>query len=126
MALNTPPPASSPAALARMRRQRRQDTQPEVTVRRLLYARGYRYRVHTPVPGMKRRSIDISFPKLRVAVFLDGCFWHGCPAHCTDARANGAWWREKIARNRQRDAETASHLEELGWVVLRYWEHVTP
>ncbi|MEU1475921.1 very short patch repair endonuclease [Streptomyces sp. NPDC005760] len=117
------PPASSPAVSARMSRQASRNTQPELTVRRLLHAEGLRYRVHYPVPGMPRRSMDIAFSKLRIAVFLDGCYWHGCPQHATHPRANAEWWRSKLERNVARDRETTDHLTAAGWTVLRFWEH---
>lgn len=117
------PTASSPAVSARMSRQASRDTQPEMTVRRLLHADGLRYRVHYPVPGMPRRSMDIAFSKLRIAVFLDGCYWHGCPEHATHPRANAEWWRTKLNRNISRDRETTDLLTVAGWAVLRFWEH---
>ncbi|RCG23758.1 very short patch repair endonuclease [Streptomyces diacarni] len=109
-----------------MSRQARQDTSPEVAVRKLLHAHGRRYRLHRPVPGMSRRTIDIAFPGPRVAVFVDGCFWHSCPQHATSPKANSSWWQQKLARNAQRDQETTRHLEGLGWQVLRFWEHEAP
>ncbi|MEX1656728.1 very short patch repair endonuclease [Streptomyces pseudovenezuelae] len=115
--------ASSPAVSARMSRQASRNTQPELTVRRLLHAEGLRYRVHYPVPGMPRRSMDIAFSRLRIAVFLDGCYWHGCPQHATRPRANAEWWRSKLERNIARDLETTDHLTAAGWTVLRFWEH---
>ncbi|KUL38294.1 very short patch repair endonuclease [Streptomyces regalis] len=109
-----------------MSRQNSRDTAPEVAVRRLLYATGLRYRVNVPVPGMPRRTIDIVFPKAKIAVFLDGCFWHGCPEHATQPKANAEWWRAKLDKNIARDQETTEHLREAGWMVLRYWEHEVP
>lgn len=106
-----------------MSRQNRRDTAPEVAVRRILHAGGLRYRVNAPVPGMPRRTIDIVFPKAKVAVFLDGCFWHGCPQHATSPKANAEWWRTKLDKNMARDAETTEHLTHEGWTVLRFWEH---
>lgn len=106
-----------------MSRQTSRDTAPEVAVRKLLHASGYRYRVNMRVPDMPRRTIDIVFPRVKIAVFLDGCFWHGCPQHATQPKANAAWWREKLDRNMARDRETTEHLADLGWVVLRFWEH---
>jgi DNA mismatch endonuclease (patch repair protein) len=106
-----------------MSRQASRDTAQELAVRRLLYSRGLRYRVNVPVPGMARRTADIAFKGPRVAVFLDGCFWHGCPEHGTSPKANGEWWRTKLDRNIARDLETTEHLSALGWTVLRFWEH---
>ncbi|WP_225654221.1 very short patch repair endonuclease [Streptomyces pseudogriseolus] len=106
-----------------MSRQNRRDTAPEVAVRRILHAGGLRYRVNAPVPGMPRRTMDIAFPKAKVAVFLDGCFWHGCPQHATSPKANAEWWRTKLDKNMARDAETTEHLIREGWTVLRFWEH---
>lgn len=118
-----PPP---PAVSARMSRQSSRDTAPEVAVRRLLHASGLRYRVNVPVPGMPRRTIDIVFPKARIAIFMDGCFWHGCPEHATHPKANAEWWRNKLDKNMARDQETTEHLQAAGWTVLRYWEHEIP
>ncbi|MEF3118142.1 very short patch repair endonuclease [Streptomyces chrestomyceticus] len=109
-----------------MKRQARRDTDPEMAVRRLLYRSGIRYRLQRRVPGMQRRTIDIAFPGARVAVFIDGCFWHGCPRHATHPKANAEWWRQKLDRNMSRDQETTEHLTEAGWTVLRFWEHEEP
>ncbi|MGA6221837.1 very short patch repair endonuclease [Streptomyces umbrinus] len=109
-----------------MSRQGSRDTAPEVAVRRLLHAAGMRYRVNVPVPGMPRRTIDIVFPKAKIAIFMDGCFWHGCPKHATQPRANAEWWRNKLDKNMARDQETTEHLRAAGWTVLRYWEHEIP
>lgn len=117
------PPASSQAVSTRMRQQRRRDTEPELLVRKALFARGLRYRTHLPVPGAPRRTMDIGFPRRRIAVFIDGCFWHGCPEHGTTPQSNGSWWSSKIAENVERDAETARILADQGWQVLRFWEH---
>ena len=106
-----------------MSKQARADTAPEMALRRLLHARGKRYRVGWPVPGMPRRKVDIAFTRSRVAVNVHGCFWHGCPTHATWPAANAAWWLQKIEKNRARDAETRVHLEGLGWTVLEVWEH---
>lgn len=102
----------------------RRDTVPELALRRLLHAAGYRYRVTYPVPGKPRRTIDIAFTRARVAVFVDGCFWHGCPDHGTAPTANSRWWATKIEANRERDADTTSYLVTSGWRVVRIWEHV--
>lgn len=102
---------------------RRSGTAPELALRRALHASGYRYRVAYPIPGNRRRTIDIAFTRLKVAVFVDGCFWHGCPVHGTSPRANSAWWKTKLAANAARDADTTAELEARGWLVLRFWEH---
>ncbi|MFJ6560613.1 very short patch repair endonuclease [Streptomyces sp. NPDC091412] len=117
---------SSAAVSARMSRQGSRDTAVEIAVRRLLHASGLRYRVNVPVPGMPRRTIDIVFGKYKIAIFMDGCFWHGCPQHATHPKANADWWRAKLDRNMARDRETTEHLAAQGWTVLRFWEHVPP
>jgi DNA mismatch endonuclease (patch repair protein) len=109
-----------------MSRQVSRDTTAELAVRRLLHASGLRYRVNVRVPGMPRRTIDITFGKLKIAIFLDGCFWHGCPEHATQPKANSAWWRQKLDRNIARDRETSARLISDGWTVLRFWEHEAP
>src|SRR5438105_437916 len=97
------PPASSPAARATMQANRRRDTGPELALRRELHRRGLRFRVdHPPVSGLQCRA-DMVFTRARVAVFVDGCFWHGCPEHGTLPRANGEWWRAKLEANAARD-----------------------
>ncbi|MFG2360681.1 very short patch repair endonuclease [Streptomyces mirabilis] len=106
-----------------MSRQGSRDTAPEIAVRRLLHRAGLRYRVNVPVPGMPRRTIDIVFGRVKVAIFLDGCFWHGCPVHATHPKANAEWWRAKLDKNMARDRETTDHLRSAGWTVLRFWEH---
>lgn len=106
-----------------MQRQSRVGTRPELALRRELHARGHRYRVAWPVPGKPRRTIDVAFTRRRVAVFLDGCFWHACPEHATAPQANGSWWAQKLAANVTRDRETDKHLREVGWSVVRVWEH---
>lgn len=108
-----------------MQRQRQRDTAPEVALRRLLFACGLRYRVDYPLPGLRRRA-DIAFTRRRVAVFVDGCFWHGCPLHGTQPKRNGLWWSEKLAANRSRDRDTDRRLRAAGWTVLRVWEHEAP
>ncbi|WP_228552970.1 MULTISPECIES: very short patch repair endonuclease [Mumia] len=111
---------------ARMSRALRQDTKPELSLRRELHARGLRYRVAFPVPGNRRRSIDIAFTRMRLAVFVDGCFWHNCPIHGTSPTSNSGWWSTKLGANQRRDADTTRLLEEKGWTVLRFWEHEPP
>lgn len=109
-----------------MSRQASKDTGSELAVRRLLHAAGLRYRVEYPVPGMARRRLDVAFTRAKVAVLIDGCFWHGCPVHATQPKANAEWWREKLDRNMARDRETTEHLVAQGWTVLRFWEHEAP
>jgi len=108
-----------------MQRQRQKDTSAEIAIRSLLHQRGFRYRVNYPLPGLRRRA-DIAFLTERVAVMVDGCFWHGCPDHGTWPKANAEWWREKIQRNMQRDRDTNRILAAAGWVVVRIWEHEEP
>lgn len=120
------PMPSSPGVTARMSRQARADTAPEMALRRLLHKQGKRYRVSWPVPGMPRRKLDLAFTRARVAVNVHGCFWHGCPLHGTWPAANAAWWQQKIEKNRARDEETKRHLESMGWTVLEVWEHELP
>ena len=117
-----PPPHKSAA----MRGIRTIGTAPEIELRRLLHRAGLRFRVGLPVPGLPRRSIDIAFTRARLAVFVDGCFWHGCPLHKGKPRTNAAFWEAKISGNVARDRDTDARLEEAGWVVLRLWEHVPP
>lgn len=106
-----------------MARQRTRDTDPEVALRRILHSRGLRYRLDRPLPGLPRRRADITFVRQRVAVFVDGCFWHACPEHGTWPKRNDEWWAAKIRRNMERDRETDAHLQECGWTVIRIWEH---
>lgn len=106
-----------------MEAQRRKNTAPEVALRKILFAEGLRYRVNYKVPGAPRRTIDIAFPGRRVAVFIDGCFWHGCPEHGVAPKHNSQWWATKLAMNHQRDIETTALLKSRGWTVLRFWEH---
>lgn len=99
------------------------DTKPELAVRRALHAAGFRYRVDIR-PSLELRSrADIVFTKRKIAVFVDGCFWHGCPIHATMPKSNVGYWVPKLQRNTERDRETTLKLESLGWVVLRFWEH---
>lgn len=118
--------ASSAAVSARMAAQATRGTAPEMAVRRKLHSRGLRYRVnYRPEPSL-RRSADIVFTRARVAVFIDGCFWHSCPAHGTSPRTNRHWWVTKLETNVARDRNTDARLRAAGWTVLRYWEHEDP
>ncbi|MEU6399706.1 very short patch repair endonuclease [Streptomyces cinnamoneus] len=121
------PPAGSWASSAANRRSmlgnRSRDTSPERALRSLLHARGLRYRVAAkPLPKM-RRTADLVFGPTKVAVFVDGCFWHGCPQHFVPPKTNPDYWREKIGGNVRRDRETDARLAAEGWLVLRFWEH---
>ncbi|MEU9276713.1 very short patch repair endonuclease [Streptomyces sp. NPDC048342] len=122
----TPPEgswASSEAKRRNMQAVRSRDTKPEMLVRRLVHANGLRYRVaRRPVPGL-RRTADMVFGPVKVAVFIDGCYWHGCPEHYVSPKTNPNYWSEKVARNIARDRDTDSRLEQAGWLVLRFWEH---
>lgn len=109
-----------------MRAQRRRDTTAELLIRSELWRRGLRYRVdRPPIPGMRRRA-DIVFTRARVAVLVDGCFWHRCPEHSTIPKANRAWWIEKLDANVARDRDTDARLDVAGWLVIRVWEHEDP
>lgn len=109
-----------------MQGNRSRDTAPELAVRRLVHAMGMRYLVNArPVPNI-RRTADLVFRGPRVAVFIDGCYWHGCPLHYRQPNANADYWRDKITRNRARDADTDTALRAEGWKVLRFWAHDAP
>ncbi|WP_052358525.1 very short patch repair endonuclease [Terrabacter tumescens] len=108
-----------------MSRQRRRDTAPELALRKVLHARGRRFRVDCLVPGLPRRRVDVLFTRAKVAVFVDGCFWHMCPEHSSLPASNSEWWASKLRMNQERDVQTTSRLEQLGWTVVRVWEHVS-
>ncbi|AUI62954.1 very short patch repair endonuclease [Amycolatopsis sp. BJA-103] len=106
-----------------MSKQKSRNTRIEMELRKALFARGLRYRVHRrPVKGV-RREADVVFGPARVAVFVDGCFWHGCPEHATWPKNNADFWRTKIETNRRRDLDTDARLAEAGWLAVRVWEH---
>jgi DNA mismatch endonuclease (patch repair protein) len=109
-----------------MKSTRQRDTAAELAVRSELHRLGLRYRLHVPVvPGVHRRP-DVVFGPSKVAVFVDGCFWHGCPEHGTMARANRTFWLDKIETNKRRDADTDRRLRRTGWAAIRVWEHEDP
>ena len=117
---------SSPEASRRMAKVRQTGAEAELALRRELFSRGLRYRVSFQVLKKPRRVADIAFPGLRVAVFVDGCFWHGCPKHATWPKQNPEFWRHKIETNRARDADTVAKLRATHWKVLRVWAHESP
>jgi DNA mismatch endonuclease (patch repair protein) len=109
-----------------MQAQAVKNTAPELLLRRRLYALGLRYRIHARPVGAVRREADIVFTKAKVAVFVDGCFWHCCPDHGTQPLKNSEWWAAKFARTVARDADTNARLTDAGWCVVRVWEHEDP
>ncbi len=118
--------ASSAAVRRNMQAIKSSDTGPEKAVRSLLHADGLRYRVgRRPLPGL-RRTADIVFGPTKVAVFIDGCYWHGCPDHYTLPKTNSGYWSPKIEGNRLRDRDTDARLLAAGWLILRFWEHEDP
>lgn len=118
--------ASSAATRKSMQANKSRDTKPELALRRALYAMGLRYRVCArPVPDV-RRSADVVFRPIRVAVEVRGCFWHGCPEHYRQPKANEDYWTAKVARNLARDADTERRLREAGWLLVVVWEHEDP
>ncbi|MGW3420270.1 very short patch repair endonuclease [Streptomyces phaeochromogenes] len=115
--------ASSAARRRNMQAIRSRDTKPEWLIRRLVHAQGLRYRVSArPIPDL-RRTADLVFRPAKVAVFVDGCYWHGCPEHYVPPRTNSGYWSEKVLRNVKRDRDTDQRLSDAGWLVLRFWEH---
>ena len=115
--------ASSPAVRRNMQANRARDTGPELAIRSALFARGLRYRVNlAPLPDT-RRTADIAFTRAKVAVFVDGCFWHGCPEHHSVSKTNPEYWSKKVLENRRRDADTDTRLTAAQWISVRIWEH---
>lgn len=118
--------ASSPAVRNVMRANRGRDTAPELALRRALHAAGMRYRVNArPIAG-SRMTVDIVFPRARVAVEVLGCFWHGCSEHHRPATRNADFWREKVTGNVERDTRKRALLEADGWTLVTVWEHEDP
>jgi DNA mismatch endonuclease (patch repair protein) len=108
-----------------MQSQARRDTKPEQALRRELWGRGLRYRVDVaPLRGLRRRA-DVVFSRARLAVYVDGCYWHSCPEHATVPKSNRAWWIAKLRANVDRDRDTDARLRDSGWEVVRVWEHET-
>ena len=127
MRLTYPRPTSA-TATRRMRSNRRSDTKPEVSLRSLLHRSGLRFRKDYPIRLSSGRAVrsDIAFTRLRMAVFVDGCFWHSCPEHGTIPKSNQEYWLPKLKENVDRDRATDRDLRSDGWKVLRFWEHVEP
>lgn len=116
-----------PVVSARMSRIRGRDTAPEMKVRRELHRRGLRYRVNFKPVSTLKRTVDIAFTRQRVAVLIDGCFWHGCPEHFRPAKGDQrGFWAAKIAENQRRDRDSTRAFTLAGWTVLRFWEHTNP
>ncbi|MBL8264056.1 MAG: very short patch repair endonuclease [Xanthomonadaceae bacterium] len=113
-------------ASRRMAKVRQTGTDAELALRREMYRIGLRYRVGYEVLKKPRRVADMAFPGRRIAVFVDGCFWHGCPEHATWPKRNAEFWQQKIEANRQRDADTNARLQAAGWTALRFWSHESP
>jgi len=111
---------AAPSVTARMRLNRRVDTKPEITLRRLLWRDGLRFRKDFRTAG---RRVDVAFPARRLAVQVDGCFWHGCPVHYSPPKKNITYWQAKIQVVRERDIRDGQALASTGWLVLRFWEH---
>ena len=125
-ALPYPRPSSS-AATAVMRANRSRDTRPEVRLRSALHRRGLRFRKSYLVQtGSARVHVDVAFPSLKIAVFVDGCFWHRCPSHGVRPSVNQAYWPVKLQRNVERDVRVNDGLISAGWTVVRVWEHEEP
>src|SRR5215831_143496 len=118
--------ASSTRARNVMRGNRSRDTRPELAVRSAVHRLGLRYRVSARPLKHVRRSADLVFATAQVAVFVDGCFWHGCPEHYVPSISNRAYWADKISRNRARDSDTDRLLLEAGWLPIRVWAHEDP
>lgn len=106
-----------------MKRVKNKDSDAELALRSALHAEGLRFRVHRRVEGV---TVDIVFPGPKVAVFVDGCFWHGCPEHATFPKSNQDYWLPKLAENKKRDERQSNRLRESGWDVIRVWEHEDP
>ncbi len=118
--------SSSPAASARLRLQKSRNTLCELALRSRLHRLGLRFRVHRKLLPDTQRTADVVFGPLKIAVFVDGCFWHGCRRHIGWPKSNIDWWKQKIDRNRKRDKDTDRRLKQAGWTVIRVWEHDDP
>lgn len=119
------PFTADPGRAANMRSNRRVDTKPEMALRAALHAMGYRYRkdFRLDLP-LRRVRPDIAFTSRKIAVFVDGCFWHACPDHGSKPKSNDWYWSPKLAKNVERDRAADEALAQAGWTVVRLWEHV--
>ncbi len=117
------PKTTDAATRLRMSRTLQRDNAREVSLRSALHRQGLRFRLHRRVIEGSKRTVDIVFPRARLAIFLDGCFWHGCPIHASWPKTNADWWRAKIETNRERDRDTDERLTAIGWTVVRIWGH---
>ncbi len=122
MSNQTPTPLDA-RTRERFKRQPQRDTKPELVIRRELHRRGFRFRLDVRVSKSIRSRPDIVFNGAKVAVFVDGCFWHGCPDHGTFPKNNHEWWAQKLEANVKRDERTTAALEDEGWKIIRLWEH---
>jgi DNA mismatch endonuclease (patch repair protein) len=121
------PTPSSAAVSAAMRGNKRSDTKPERAIRSILHGRGYRFRKDFAIKADSLRvRADIAFTRQRVAIFIDGCFWHRCPDHGNRPRANASYWSKKLDGNAARDHRVNEALSAAGWTVMRIWEHEAP
>jgi DNA mismatch endonuclease (patch repair protein) len=118
--------ATTPAIRRVMQGNRSRDTKPEIAVRSAVHALGMRYRVSARPLRALRRTADLVFWDANVAVFVDGCFWHGCPEHHAPPKTNASYWATTIRGNKSRDEDTTERLRGEGWAVLRFWSHEEP
>jgi DNA mismatch endonuclease Vsr len=125
-AAEVPAPPGSGSTRQRMLRQKRSGTRPENLLFDELLNHGLKPERSVQVLADVRRTADLVFSELKIAIFVDGCFWHGCPDHARPTKSNTVWWADKIAKNRARDIETKTLLEAAGWTVVRVWEHEDP
>lgn len=107
----------------RLARQPQRDTSPELKLRSALHRLGFRFRLHKRLIVGKNFKVDIVLPRYRIAILVDGCFWHSCPQHGTIPRTRSRWWKHKLSENRKRDALHVISLQECNWTVVRIWEH---
>lgn len=124
--MSRPPLPPTDSVRRRMTSTRRRDTPAELALRRALHGRGLRYRVDMDLRPATKGRPDVVFISPRIAIFVDGCFWHRCPEHGTAPTTNSAWWEEKLTRNVERDRRHDQELQDAGWRVVHIWEHEDP